>query len=164
MKTRDYWRWEARKSKDPMTWSAYRNFRQEVKKEIKVAEREFFAEQIQKNRNNRAWVSLLVQSYCIVAKSRVPRAKWYSFCPRRAETRWGITESPAYTYVQNKYQTTHCWLGDVSYMSAARKDQENASKGSAKVHHSHKQWIFWVWKQFSSEVTMECRCGASWVV
>ena len=49
MKTRDDWRKEARKRNNPMAWSAYRNLRQEVKREIKIAEREFFTEQIQRN-------------------------------------------------------------------------------------------------------------------
>ena len=52
MKTRDNWRKEARKRNDPMAWTAYRNLRQEVKREIKVAEREFFTEQIQRNPSN----------------------------------------------------------------------------------------------------------------
>ena len=52
MKTRDYWRKEARKRNDPMAWTAYRNLRQEVKREIKIAEREFFTELIQRNPGN----------------------------------------------------------------------------------------------------------------
>ena len=32
-----------------MAWTAYRNLRQEVQKEIKIAEREFFTEQIKGN-------------------------------------------------------------------------------------------------------------------
>ena len=52
MKTRDYWRKEARKSNDPLAWTAYRNLRQEVKREIKIAEREFFSEQIERNPGN----------------------------------------------------------------------------------------------------------------
>ena len=52
MKTRDDWRKEARKRNDPMAWTAYRNLRQEVKREIKIAEREFFTEQIQRNPGN----------------------------------------------------------------------------------------------------------------
>ena len=52
MKTRDNWRKEARKRNDPMAWTAYRNLRQEVKREIKIAEREFFTEQIQRNPSN----------------------------------------------------------------------------------------------------------------
>ena len=41
MKTRDYWRRKAKKTNDPLAWSAYKNFRREVKREIRIAEREF---------------------------------------------------------------------------------------------------------------------------
>ena len=52
MKTRDDWRKKAKKTNDPLSWTAYRYFRQEVKREIRIAEREFVAEQIQRNPNN----------------------------------------------------------------------------------------------------------------
>ena len=46
MKTRDDWRKKAKKTNDPLSWTAYRYFRQEVKREIRIAEKEFVAEQI----------------------------------------------------------------------------------------------------------------------
>ncbi|XP_073228523.1 uncharacterized protein [Porites lutea] len=52
MKTRDDWRKKAKKTNDPLSWTAYRYFRQEVKREIRIAERDFVAEQIQRNPNN----------------------------------------------------------------------------------------------------------------
>ena len=52
MKTRDYWKAKARKSKDPLHWSASKNFHREVKREIRMAEREFATEQIINNKNN----------------------------------------------------------------------------------------------------------------
>lgn len=52
MKTRDYWRKEARKTGDPIVWRTYRELRQEVKREIKNAEKEFFADEILKHPNN----------------------------------------------------------------------------------------------------------------
>ena len=52
MKTRDDLRKKAKKTNDPLSWTAYRYFRQEVKREIRIAEREFVAEQIQRNPNN----------------------------------------------------------------------------------------------------------------
>ena len=52
IKTRDDWRKKAKKTNDPLSWTAYRYFRQEVKREIRIAEREFVAEQIQRNPNN----------------------------------------------------------------------------------------------------------------
>ena len=52
MKTRDDWPKKAKKTNDSLSWTAYRYFRQEVKREIRIAEREFVAEQIQRNPNN----------------------------------------------------------------------------------------------------------------
>ena len=52
MKTRDYWRALARKTDDLLAWSAYKNFKKEVKREIKIAEMEFVQEQIKNNLNN----------------------------------------------------------------------------------------------------------------
>ena len=60
MKTRDMWRKQARKTKDPLTWASYKTLRQEVKRELRIAEREYVAEQI-KNRS------------CIPKKSRSQR-------------------------------------------------------------------------------------------
>ena len=52
MKTRDNWRKKAKKTNDPLSWTAYMYFRQNVKREIRIAEQEFVPEQIQKNPNN----------------------------------------------------------------------------------------------------------------
>ena len=52
MKTRGYWRKEARKTGDPIVWRTYRELRQEVKREIKNAEKEFFADEVLKHPNN----------------------------------------------------------------------------------------------------------------
>ena len=49
MRTRDYWRALARKTDDLLAWSAYKNFKKEVKREMKIAEMEFVHEQITKN-------------------------------------------------------------------------------------------------------------------
>ena len=55
-----------------MAWTAYRNFRQEVKREIRIAEREFVAEQIQGNPNNtnNIWKAI---RHCILNKSLTRR-------------------------------------------------------------------------------------------
>ena len=45
MKITDKWRKQARKTKDPLGWEAYKSLRQEVKRELKIAEREYVAEQ-----------------------------------------------------------------------------------------------------------------------
>ena len=68
MRTRDYWRREAKKTNDQMAWTAYRNCRQEIKREIRIAEREFVAEQIQgiPNNPNNIWKAI---RHCIPNKS-----------------------------------------------------------------------------------------------
>ena len=45
MKTRDKWHKEAKKTNDPLAWRTYKFFRQEVKREIRIAEEDFVAEQ-----------------------------------------------------------------------------------------------------------------------
>ena len=52
MKTRDEWKKTARKTNDPFAWSAFKNFRREVKRRIRFSEREYVREQIKSNRNN----------------------------------------------------------------------------------------------------------------
>ena len=51
-RTRDYWQWLARQTNDPAIWSGYRNFKGEVKREIRLAQREFVEEQIKQNPND----------------------------------------------------------------------------------------------------------------
>ena len=46
MRTRDYWQRLARQTNDPAIWSGYRNFKGEVKREIRLSQREFVEEQI----------------------------------------------------------------------------------------------------------------------
>ena len=52
MRTRDYWQRLARQTNDPAIWSGYRNFKGEVKREIRLAQREFVEEQIKQNPND----------------------------------------------------------------------------------------------------------------
>ena len=52
MRTRDYWQRPARQTNDPAIWSGYRNFEREVKREIRLAQREFIEEQIKQNPND----------------------------------------------------------------------------------------------------------------
>ncbi|CAB4039843.1 Hypothetical predicted protein, partial [Paramuricea clavata] len=72
MKTRDHWCKLAQRSNDPLAWSAYRNFRGEVKREIKLAEREFVLNQIEKDpgNSNNIWKSIRL---CIPKKSSSQR-------------------------------------------------------------------------------------------
>ena len=64
-RTRDYWQWLARQTNDSAIWSGYRNFKGEVKREIRLAQREFVEEQIKQNPNDvgsiwktiRSWIT-----------------------------------------------------------------------------------------------------------
>ena len=52
MKIRDKWRKLARKTNDPLHWSGYKTRKREVKRQLRLAEREFVADQIKNNPNN----------------------------------------------------------------------------------------------------------------
>ena len=52
MRTRDEWKRSFKRTKDPLSWSAYKNLSREVKHEIPMAVREFIARQIRDNNNN----------------------------------------------------------------------------------------------------------------
>ena len=52
IRTKDYWRKIARKSNDPLDWAAYKNFKREVKRELRLAERGHVENQIRNNPNN----------------------------------------------------------------------------------------------------------------
>ena len=59
MRTRDKWKRTFKRTKDPYAWSAYKNFSREVKYEIRMAEREFIARQINnKSNTNSLWRSI----------------------------------------------------------------------------------------------------------
>ena len=68
MKTRDHWHKHARRTNDSLAWSAYRNFRGEVRREIKLAEWEFVSNQIKKDpgNSNNIWKTIRL---CIPKKS-----------------------------------------------------------------------------------------------
>ena len=53
MKTRDHWRKLARQTNDTLAWAAYRNFKKEVRQEIKLAKQEHVMDQIMSNPNNK---------------------------------------------------------------------------------------------------------------
>ena len=52
MKTRDNWYKRARKTKDRLLWNAYKFFRQEVKLEIRLAEKVHFRSELQNSNGN----------------------------------------------------------------------------------------------------------------
>ena len=72
MRERDSWRRLAKRTNDPMAWSAYKNFRREVKREIRFAEREFVTDQIQSNprNSNNIWKAI---RHCIPKNSTSSR-------------------------------------------------------------------------------------------
>lgn len=73
MKIRDRWRKLARKTSDPLHWSGYKTRKREVKRELRLAEREFVADQIKNNPNNARCLWKTIQS-CIPNKSTCRRS------------------------------------------------------------------------------------------
>ena len=73
MKIRDKWRKLARKTNDPLHWSGYKTRKREVKRELRLAEREFVADQIKNNPNNARWLWKTIRS-CIPNKSACRRS------------------------------------------------------------------------------------------
>ena len=67
IRTIDYWRKIARKSNDPLDWAAYKNFMRDVKRELRLAEREHAENQIRNNPNNPRYVWKTIGS-CIPRK------------------------------------------------------------------------------------------------
>ena len=52
MKIRDSWQKKARKTNDKLHWNAFRFFRQEVKREIRIAEKEYVRSELLKCNGN----------------------------------------------------------------------------------------------------------------
>ena len=64
VKTRDHWRKLARQTNDTLAWAAYRNFKKEVRREIRLAEQGHVMEQIKSNPNNKRSIWKTIRS-CI---------------------------------------------------------------------------------------------------
>ena len=75
MKTRDHWRKLARKTNDPLAWDGYKNFKREVKRELRLAEHEYAETLIRNNPNNTGCVWKTIRSF--IPKKSVNR-KTYS--------------------------------------------------------------------------------------
>ena len=61
MKTRNHWqKLVARQTNDPAAWSGYKNFKQEVKRELRIAQRNFVEDSISQNANytNAMWKTI----------------------------------------------------------------------------------------------------------
>ena len=68
MKTRDHWQKLARRTNDPAVWSGYKNFRNEVKRELRLAQKTFVEGQIRQNVNDTNTMWKTIRS-CIPKKS-----------------------------------------------------------------------------------------------
>ena len=73
MRTRDNWKRIAKKSNDPYAWLQYKICCREVRREIRLAEREYVNQQIQNNKNNTNCIWKSIRSY-IPKKSTTPRS------------------------------------------------------------------------------------------
>ena len=73
MKTRDSWRKLARKTNDPLAWAAYKNFKREVKRELRFAEQEYVELQIRNNPSNTGCIWKTTRA-CIPKKSASRKA------------------------------------------------------------------------------------------
>ena len=73
MKVRDFWRKLARRTGDPNAWTEYKNLKREVKREIRLAEREYVADQVKSNANNSSCLWKTIRS-CIRKKSASERS------------------------------------------------------------------------------------------
>lgn len=72
MGTRDHWQKLTRKPNDPAAWSGYKNFKREVKLELRLAQKNFVEKQIRENGNDTsAWKTFRA---CIPKKSASMRS------------------------------------------------------------------------------------------
>ena len=75
MRTRDNWKKIAKKSKDPYAWLQYKICCHEVKREIRLSEREYVNQQIQNNKNN---TNCIWKSICSCIPKESPTQRSYS--------------------------------------------------------------------------------------
>jgi len=72
MNTRDIWHKKAMKTNNKLHWNAYRFFRQEVKREIKLAEKEHVRSEILKSNGNSNSIWKILN--CCIPKKNAPLA------------------------------------------------------------------------------------------
>jgi hypothetical protein len=68
IKTRDLWRKLARKTGHPAAWSAYRNCKRDVKRELRVPQRSYVKQEIRKNTKDTGNMWKVIRT-CIPNKS-----------------------------------------------------------------------------------------------
>ena len=74
MKTRVYWRKLALKTTDPLAWAGYKNFKREVRHELRFAEQECAETQIRNNPNNMGCIWKTIRSF--IPKKSVNRKSY----------------------------------------------------------------------------------------
>ena len=73
MRTRDNWRKLERKTNDRLAWAAYKNFKREVKRKLRLAEHEYVEQQIRNNPRNTGCIWKTIRA-CIPKKSASRKA------------------------------------------------------------------------------------------
>ena len=69
MKTRDYRRKVARKTSDPLAWAGYKNFKREVRRELRFAEQEYAETQEQLQQ-----YGLYLENYTFIYSKKVSQS------------------------------------------------------------------------------------------
>ena len=70
--TRDMWHKRGMKTNDKLHWNAYRHFRQEVKREIRLAEKEHVRSEILKSNGNTNSIWKILNRY--ISRKNIPLA------------------------------------------------------------------------------------------
>ena len=68
MKTRDKWQKLAKQTNDSAAWSAYRNYKHEVRQELRIAQKAYVEDQIKQNPNDANTTWKMIRS-CIPKRS-----------------------------------------------------------------------------------------------
>ena len=100
MRTRDRWHKSAIKTNDPLHWNAYRLFRQEVKKEIRLAEKVHVRSEILNSNGNTNAIWKVIDR-CL---------------PKKATSRPRSTEDPA--VLANKFNESFTSVGSITALKA----------------------------------------------
>ena len=106
MNTRDMWHKRARKSNDKLHWNAYRFFRQEVKREIRLAEKEHVRSEILNSNGNSNSIWKIVNR-----------------CIPRKNARLAPVENPL--FLANQFNEFYADVGKVTALKEANLAEEH---------------------------------------
>ena len=106
MNTRDMWHKRAMKTNDKLHWNAYRHFRQEVKREIRLAEKEHFRSEILKSNGNTNSIWKILNRY-------IPRKN----------TPLATVENPL--LLANKFNEFYANVGTMTALKATKLAEEH---------------------------------------